>query len=341
MATVGIATNKSLIDLFNMMKDSSLVLTPSFQRKLVWNNTHKSRFIDTILSGKPFPEIYLAAGAIDLETQKATTLVVDGQQRLSTIYQYVTGDPQFQVKGVKTFQQLSDSEKTFFFDYVIVVRDLGRLADEEIRDIFKRINSVRYALNAVEISHALYEGEFISAGKEIITESEFFTAVDIFSESELSRMKDLEFILLTMATVEEGAYFTGSKEIETYVKKFDEVYPERPRIIAEFHEVLRHILGTNLEPDSLWLRRSNFFILVVELIRFLRDIGRLPRPSETAQVLNELEALLTANKTESINENEYAEFYYYTHQNIGSRGGRMKRAQLVNRFLDKLKPHTT
>jgi hypothetical protein len=330
--SIGIATNKRLIDLFNMLKDGNLVLTPSFQRKLVWNNTHKSRFIDTILSNKPFPEIYLADGDIDLETQRGTTLVVDGQQRLSTIFQYITSDPQFTVKNIKTFQELTDEEKTNFFNYVVVVRDLGRLPNSEIIDIFKRINSVRYALNAIEISNALYEGEFISTGKDILNESEFFQGIEIFSESELSRMRDLEFVLLVMATVEEGAYFTGGKEIETYVKRFDEEYPQKSNMVADFIAVLKLISEANLHSDSLWLRRANFFILVVELIRLLKQ-QKLPSTDRLRTVLVNLEEKLVANRDESPTSNQYAEFYYYTHQNVGSRSGRQRRASLLQLAL--------
>lgn len=69
MKELGIATNKKILDLYNMMKDGSLTLKPSFQRKLVWNSKHKENFIDTILKGLPFPEIYLSAGEIDLKSK--------------------------------------------------------------------------------------------------------------------------------------------------------------------------------------------------------------------------------------------------------------------------------
>jgi uncharacterized protein with ParB-like and HNH nuclease domain len=58
MSKNGIATNKKVLDLFNMMKNHTLILAPSFQRKLVWNDAHKEKFIETILLKLPFPEIY-------------------------------------------------------------------------------------------------------------------------------------------------------------------------------------------------------------------------------------------------------------------------------------------
>ena len=58
------------------MKEGSLVLQPSFQRKLVWNNKHKENFLETVLLNYPFPEVYFADGELNLETMEAKTLVV-------------------------------------------------------------------------------------------------------------------------------------------------------------------------------------------------------------------------------------------------------------------------
>jgi len=193
MANIGTATNKKLLDLYNNITSGDLILRPSFQRKLVWNNTHKETFIETILKGLPFPEIYLADGEIDLKSKRSKTLVVDGQQRLSTIYQYINEDDKFKIKKIKKFIELTDKEKTSFYDYLVVVRDLGRIDDEKISEIFKRINSVQYALNSMEVHNALYEGEFITCAKEILKNSDFYK-LEIFSENEYSRMRDWEFI---------------------------------------------------------------------------------------------------------------------------------------------------
>ena len=186
MNNIGIANNEKLLTLFNELKSGELILRPSFQRNLVWNNTHKEGFIDTILRGLPFPEIYLADGEIDLKNQKTSRLVVDGQQRLDTIYSYITG--KFQVKTIRAFEKLAPKEQTNFFDYIVVVRSLGRLDEETLIDIFKRINSVRYALNAMEINNALYEGSFIETAKAIQSSPEF-EKLSIFSENQYSRMK--------------------------------------------------------------------------------------------------------------------------------------------------------
>ena len=55
---------------------------------------------------------------------------------------------------------------------------------DEIKEIFKRINSVSYALNAMEINNALYEGEYIKTAKRII-ESQSMTELSLFDDNAL------------------------------------------------------------------------------------------------------------------------------------------------------------
>ncbi len=330
------ATNKKLLDLFNMMKSGSLILAPSFQRKLVWNAGHKENFIETILLGLPFPEIYLADGDIDLETQTSQTLVVDGQQRLNTIYQYVTASPDFSIKRIRKFEQLTPEEKTKFFDYKIVVRDLGRIEDDKIRNIFKRINSVQYALNAIEISNSLYEGEFITTAKDILENNELFQEMELFSEGQSSRMKDLEYILLIMSTIEEGGYFTSDKEVENYVKRYDNEYPNKKQMSTALNKIFNLIGSCQLPADSLWNRKSSFFTLIVEVASFNKNYGYLPDKQALSDTLMSLESQLQANKHEDVNENPFAQYYYYMHQGTTSRKGRHIRGQLLQKYLEQI-----
>lgn len=330
------ATNKKLLDLFNMMKSGSLILAPSFQRKLVWNAGHKENFIETILLGLPFPEIYLADGDIDLETQTSQTLVVDGQQRLNTIYQYVTAAPDFSIKRIRKFEQLTPEEKTKFFDYKIVVRDLGRIEDDKIRNIFKRINSVQYALNAIEISNSLYEGEFITTAKDILENTELFQEMELFSEGQSSRMKDLEYILLIMSTIEEGGYFTSDKEVENYVKRYDNEYPNKKQMSTALNNIFNLIGSCQLPADSLWNRKSSFFTLIVEVASFNKNYGYLPEKQALSDTLMSLESQLQANKHEDVNENPFAQYYYYMHQGTTSRKGRHIRGQLLQKYLEQI-----
>ncbi|TVZ15977.1 DUF262 domain-containing protein [Maribacter sp. MAR_2009_72] len=331
MNNIGTADNEKLLDLYNDLKNGTLVLRPSFQRNLVWNNSHKQKFIDTILRGFPFPEIYLADGDIDLESQTSTRLVVDGQQRLDTIFSYINGE--IPTREIPLFKDLSAKQQTDFYDYKIVVRDLGRLDENQIIEIFQRINSVSYALNAMEINNALYEGVFISTA-QAIQDSDEFEALDIFSQNQYARMKDTEYILLIMATIEESGYFTGNSEIERYIKLYNDEYPASEKIKSDITETCKMIMDLHLEPDSLWFRKTSLFTLLVELVK-LKRVGTDFDKINLKTVLTDLENQILENKSTDPETNGYAKFYKYVFQGTSGRAGRIARGTLVENEIKK------
>lgn len=81
-----------LIELYNKITSGALITGPDYQRKLVWKKQHKYSFIETILLNFPFPEIYIASDEMDIEKLQAREVVVDGQQRLTTIVDYIKGN---------------------------------------------------------------------------------------------------------------------------------------------------------------------------------------------------------------------------------------------------------
>jgi uncharacterized protein with ParB-like and HNH nuclease domain len=72
----------SFRELISMYDDDEL-LKPELQRKYVWEKPEASRFIESILLGLPIPSIFLA------NTPDNNKLIIDGYQRIMTIYDYV------------------------------------------------------------------------------------------------------------------------------------------------------------------------------------------------------------------------------------------------------------
>ena len=70
---------RTLVDLM----DSGVVIIPGFQRNFVWDAKRASRLIESIIVGLPVPQIFL------YEQGQNKFLVIDGQQRLMSIYYFV------------------------------------------------------------------------------------------------------------------------------------------------------------------------------------------------------------------------------------------------------------
>lgn len=77
-------------------------------------------------------------------------MLVDGQQRVSTLIQYFSGSNELKLgNDIPSYSSLPDKVKNSFLQYDVVVRDLGALSESEIKEVFKRINSTGYSLNAM------------------------------------------------------------------------------------------------------------------------------------------------------------------------------------------------
>jgi uncharacterized protein with ParB-like and HNH nuclease domain len=63
--------------------ESGVVKIPGFQRNYVWDIERASRLIESLLMGLPIPQIFL------YEQARNSFLVIDGQQRLMSIYYFV------------------------------------------------------------------------------------------------------------------------------------------------------------------------------------------------------------------------------------------------------------
>jgi uncharacterized protein with ParB-like and HNH nuclease domain len=69
---------RQLIDIVGDVKHCKIIISPYFQRNLVWRLIHKQDFVKTILLGYPFPQIFLAKGGINVDELTSTSLIVDG-----------------------------------------------------------------------------------------------------------------------------------------------------------------------------------------------------------------------------------------------------------------------
>lgn len=65
--------------------DSGAVKVPGFQRNYVWDQRRASKLIESLILGLPVPQVFL------YEESRNSFLVVDGQQRLMSVYFFVKG----------------------------------------------------------------------------------------------------------------------------------------------------------------------------------------------------------------------------------------------------------
>ena len=153
----------TVADFIDWNDKKQLKLNPDFQRQSVWPSAAKSYLIDTILRRLPMPKVFMRT-SVDIETQRSYREIVDGQQRLRTILDFAA-DKFALTARAKEFQALrystlTDELKSVFLAYRISVDQLVNANDEDVLEIFARLNSYTVPVNQPELRHAKYQTEF-------------------------------------------------------------------------------------------------------------------------------------------------------------------------------------
>jgi Protein of unknown function DUF262 len=73
----------SVGEIINLYRDNELIIHPEYQRLFRWGSSKKTRFIESLLLGIPIPPIFV------FQNEKGVWELIDGLQRLSTIFEFV------------------------------------------------------------------------------------------------------------------------------------------------------------------------------------------------------------------------------------------------------------
>ena len=152
-----------IADFLEWKRQKALELNPDFQRGSVWSPQARIFLIDTILRRLPIPKIYFRT-SINVSTKKAVREVVDGQQRLRAIIdfaedKFVLSKRAGEFKGLR-YSTLGEKLQETFLGYAIAVDQLINAEDDDVLEVFARLNSYTVTLNPAEKRHAKYQGDF-------------------------------------------------------------------------------------------------------------------------------------------------------------------------------------
>jgi hypothetical protein len=320
------ATNRRIRTILTAIRDKTLIPKPNFQRRLVWSNAHKVALIQTVLDGLPFPEVFIAAGTVNPDTGDGTELVVDGQQRLTTLNQYFTAHPDLKLSpssGVPPYKELKPQQKLEFLEYDVVVRDLGKLSAEETISVFKRINSTNYALNAMEVNNSRYDGE-LKRFAERLAGRDFFVTHKTFTALDGRRMNDIKFTLTLIISMMSG-YFNRDDDLEEYLERFNDEFPAESAISSRFERVVNLLEDSRLDRRSRLWNKADMLTAFVELDRFLNLEGVNFNVAEFSQSIDRFYEDVN-NVTQSGDVNQLAaEYYRRISSGINDRTSRVNR----------------
>jgi len=191
-------SDPTLEGLWTKKKRDEFVI-PRFQRGWVWSATQASRLVESFLLGLPVPSIFV------YKESTGKQLVIDGQQRLRTIWGFFEGvlpdGNSFYLRGVEakwnglTYAQLDETDRIRFRDSilrVVIVEQVDPNDITSIYHIFERLNTGGTGLTTQEVRNCSYHGTFNDMLFEINTYQNWRYVFGINKPD--ARLRDLELI---------------------------------------------------------------------------------------------------------------------------------------------------
>lgn len=243
-------------DFLAWQRQGSLTLSPSFQRRSVWKIEAKSYLLDTISRGLPVPLIFIRE-RLDLETQTTVREVVDGQQRLRTLFGFIDPSSLHDFNedrdgfGVlrkhnsdlsnTPFPKLSTAMKQAILGYEFGTYVLPpETEDRDVLKIFARINSTGVRLNGQELRNAEYFGDLKQVVYDLALEQlDRWRRWSVFTEENLARMLEVEFVSdVTLTMVSGEIVGKTQKRLDNLYERYDDSFPNAGAISSRFRRVL-------------------------------------------------------------------------------------------------------
>lgn len=229
-------------DFLEWHQAKNLSLNPDFQRRKVWAPSAKIDLIDTILRRFPMPKIYLRQ-KVDLETRTSYREVVDGQQRLSAILDFAE-DKIVLNKRAKEFaglrySTLDPEHQQLFLSYPITVEQLFNASDDDVLEVFARLNSYTVPLNRQELRHAKFSGDFKWAVNESARRwSILWDHFEVISRRDRIRMADDQLMAELFGVVINGVTDGGQPNIDKLYARMDQEFADQDLVMKRLDVVL-------------------------------------------------------------------------------------------------------
>lgn len=324
------SSSHAISDIRDWDTNGTLLLQPDYQRREVWGDAARVMLIDSILNGIPMPKIFVSSKVKDGRTYRS---VIDGQQRITTILSFLNDGFKLEApySGPYLGQQFSelpqDVQDDIILAYDIDFNEAKGLPEEELREVYSRVNKYLVALNRQELRKADFPGAFLNVAEELanLDEMEEF---GLFNATARRRSLDVEYICELLAAQLQG--ISDKKNAIDECCRDYASWPEEQKnaTVAEFNGVvddLATIFDTAFPMRrTRWKQKADFYSFFFAVLSLRRE--GLLLPNDLAPLRRDLELLdkRIAPTSEIPILSKYAVYCVSQANSASSRAWRMK-----------------
>lgn len=295
-----------------------------------WTREDEQYFIDSILKKIKIPKIYL-------HKKRSKFYIIDGQQRIETIRYFITGRKE---NGVKSFlkiptsvtlkkkdiffNNLSKSKKEKFLNNSITASIIKKGRDEEIRDLFRRLQRGR----------PLTEGEKLNAMPgNVVKAMRSLTEQTFFKKCLTSRDKRHKFyhIAAVFLYLEDKLDDTNFGNVVRFFKKNQDIR-ESDKIYRKCWNNL-NFLAKCYRDDQIPSSRLGWLTSVYLFAADIRNYG-LVRTCSYTDIHDYLESFYTViYSNEEKRKGDYRKFYDMIHAATNSKSNIKGRHEILKKYF--------
>ena len=327
-------------DVRDWSRADRLELQPDFQRNVVWTRAAQIALIDTILRDIPIPKIYIKSV---IKNETTYRVVIDGQQRLTAILAFVENRLKLKLPHIslpeydgKFFDTLPVEIKNKVLSYNIDFNEIFNPTEEELRDLYARVNKYTVQLNKQELRRADFPGEFLDLSEEL-ADIEFFTDCKLFSSGQKRRMLDIEYVEELLCVLLEGEQ-DKKDSLDDFCERYSIFPTGKENVKSEFLDVLNDLADIFNNEISLvnsrFRQHADFYSLFGSVLNFKRESRKII-DSELCRVRRSLLTLDKEITPHSANE-AYSEYAIRCISDSNSKSTRIWRKQFLSDYLKLL-----
>lgn len=186
---------------FDPTKQNPEIFIPDYQREFVWTEKQQSLFIESLLIGLPIPYLFVAdVEESENEFSEGNVEVIDGAQRIQTIYSYLNDS--LVLNGMERLTQLEGSrfsdlplprQKRFNRTTVRLI-ELKNIDEEARRLMFDRLNTGGTQLTDIEKWIGTKSSAFIDFIRQL-AQTPLFVQMTPMHKKKESRRERTEYVL--------------------------------------------------------------------------------------------------------------------------------------------------
>jgi hypothetical protein len=266
--------NYTVAQLVSAFKDKRLTINKDYQRSDgVWPNFARSLLVETVLLGYPMPKLTIRQRT-DMKDLQTYEEIVDGQQRTKALIDFFNGEfalaasldsEEFRGKNINT---LDESDRQRFVTYPVGADLLVGAGDDEVIEVFRRMNSYTAPLNPEEQRHASFQGVFkwfIYDLRKVVEPT--FATLGVFKQKAFIRMQDAKLLTEICHAALNGIVTTDKKKLDHLYTAHDKKFSEADDLKKAIVDSISYCASFEPVAQSELAKPYNFYSLVLAALQ--------------------------------------------------------------------------